>query len=557
MMGQYNETVSGAGFWALALPRCRTMKTRTFRHLSLLVILVLVLLPATGVTAAHSATTDLEPPASAPNLILILADDLDLQLNSLSYMPNLQRLLVQQGMTFTSFYVPVSLCCPSRVSLLSGQYVHNHQIFSNQPPAGGFEKAFATGIERGTVAVALQQAGYRTALLGKYLNGYPHTATPTYLPPGWDEWYSPINHKGYLGYDYKLNDNGALVAYGHDPEDYLTDVLASKAVNFITRATEQTPARPFFVKIAPFTPHTPATPAPRHSAWFPNTRAPRTPSFNEADVSDKPSFIQQQPLLTAEEITRIDEQYRRRLRSLQAIDDMVAQIVQVLTQTGQLDNTYIFFSSDNGYHMGQHRMMPGKYLPYEEDVRVPLVVRGPGVPPASVRLDLASSIDLAPTFAELAGLGEMAAVDGRSLVTLLHTLTPPYAWRTAVFIEQYPFDREAISNQGVQEPPDEFDSRNTQLDHPSATYFGLRTTRYKYIEYATGERELYDLVNDPHELNNLAAFATPAFLRQASAWIMDFSQCSRDSCRQIDAREPPLLELSKRSHLPSAPKRRN
>ena len=229
-------------------------------------------------------------PLTQPNLILIVTDDQDL--DAMAYMPQLRSLLVNQGLTFSNAFVTRSLCCPSRASILRGQYAHNHQIQSNHLPDGGFEKFTELGLDTSTIATWLQAAGYRTVLIGKYLNGI--RGSSTYVPPGWDEWYGAVTE---AYFNYKLNENGAIVAYGRDPEDYLTDVLSGKATDFIRRTTA-----PFFIYLTPHAPHEPAIPAPRHVGAFAGWIAPRPPSFNEADVSDKPTWIRDIPLLTQSEI---------------------------------------------------------------------------------------------------------------------------------------------------------------------------------------------------------------------------------------------------------------
>src|SRR5262249_38245786 len=220
-----------------------------------------------GRSGRAGAATSSAGAAAAPNIILILTDDLDLQLGSGSYMPNVKKLLAQQGVSFRNFYVPLSLCCPSRTTILRGQYPHNSGVLTNNLPNGGFEKAHASGVESATLATLLHNAGYRTVLLGKYLNGYPETASPTYVPPGWDEWYSPAAGNPYTEYNYTMNENGALVVYGEKPADYLTDVIRARAVDFIKRAAA-TPNQPLFVYFATYAPHEPFTPAPRHTSLF-------------------------------------------------------------------------------------------------------------------------------------------------------------------------------------------------------------------------------------------------------------------------------------------------
>lgn len=489
--------------------------------------------------------------AGSPNIILILTDDQDVQLGSGDYMPNVKRLLAQQGTSFSNFYVPLSLCCPSRAAILRGQYPHNTGVLTNGLPNGGFEKAHASGIESATVATLLHDAGYRTVLLGKYLNGYPDTASPTYIPPGWDEWYSPAAGNPYTEYNYTLNENGALAVYRAAAADYLTDVIRARAVDVIKRAAA-TPNQPLFVYFSTYAPHEPFTPAPRHASLFPDAIAPRPPSFNEPDVSGKPDFIRSRPLLTTAQISSIDEDYRNRLRTLQAVDEAVADMLDALASTGRLSNTYVFFTSDNGYHMGEHRLTPGKYTPYETDIHVPLIVRGPGVPAGVVRNQVAGSIDLAETFADLAGVPPLPFSDGRSLKGLLGP-TLPASWREAFLLEEFergvvvitsPSDRlNPASKLGIREPPDPSDILEQPIPVPS--YYGFQTPNYKYVEYLDSaggfsDRELYTAW-DTFELNNLASQIDPAFSGALKAYAAALINCKGDGCRSAEGAAPPAL----------------
>jgi N-acetylglucosamine-6-sulfatase len=500
----------------------------------------------TGVSTSRAAGA-----SGSPNIILILTDDQDVQLGSGQYMPNVKKLLVQKGTSFSNFYVPLSLCCPSRTAILRGQYPHNTGVLTNGLPNGGFEKAHASGIESATVATLLHDAGYRTVLLGKYLNGYPETANPDYIPPGWDEWYSPAAGNPYSEYNYTLNENGAPVVYGNTPADYLTDVIRARAVDFINRAAT-TPNQPLFVYFATYAPHEPFTPAPRHASLFPDVIAPRPPSFNEPDVSEKPDYIKTRPLLTPNQVSGIDEDYRNRLRTLQAVDEAVAAVLDALAATGRLSNTYIFLSSDNGYHMGEHRLMPGKYTPYETDIHVPLIVRGPGVPAGVVRNQVAGSLDLAETFADLAGAPPLPFSDGRSLKGLLGG-TSPDTWRQAILLEEFergvivitsPEDKlNPASKLGIREPADPQEIHEEPIPIPS--YYGFQTPDYKYVEYldSSGDfsaRELY-MAWDTFELKNLASQIDPSFSRALKAYTATLIHCKGDGCRSAEAAAPPAL----------------
>lgn len=457
--------------------------------------------------------------APRPNIIFILTDDMATY--DLAQMPKLNRLVVDQGATFTNFFVTNSLCCPSRSSILRGQYVHNHGIERN---SNGFQKFHSLGHEKSTVATWLHSAGYLTGFMGKYLNGYADGIDQTYVPPGWDEWDSPVDNQGYREFSYVLNENHKLVKHGRAPADYLTDVIARKSVAFIRSAAEK--KQPFFLHLAPFAPHVPATPAPRHADWFADVKAPRTASFNETDVSQKPAFIRAIPALNAKEIAELDELYRKRLRSLQAVDDLVEEIIAALTATGQLGNTYIVFSSDNGFHLGQHRLEAGKQTPYEEDIRVPLVVRGPGVPAKRALPYLAVETDLAPTFADWASAKTPDFVDGRSLAPLLTARAfPPDSWRRAILVEH-------------SAGPEPFMLQVEKLlftRSPGLTsYQALRTSAYLYVEHASGERELYDLRVDVDELHNLAATADQRLIRRLSSWLGRLKRCKAFQCRSVE-----------------------
>ena len=517
-------------------------------------ISVLFFLVASGLAGGKLAERQHAAASTAPNIVLILTDDQDVQLASGDYMPNVRKLLAQRGVSFTNSYVPLSLCCPSRTTLLRGQYPHNTGVLTNNLPNGGFEKALASGIESATIATLLHGAGYRTALLGKYLNGYPETATPNYVPAGWDEWYSPSAGNPYTEYNYTLNENGALTVHGESPSDYRTDVMRDRAVDFIRRAAA-TPSQPIFVYFASYAPHEPFTPAPRHASLFPDAIAPRPPSFNEADVSAKPEFIRIRPPLSPGQIASLDQDYRNRVRSLQAVDEAIAEIVEALAATGRLSNTYLFFTSDNGFHMGEHRLMPGKYTPYETDIHVPLVVRGPGVPAGEVRSQIAANLDLAVTFADIAGVPPLPFSDGRSLKGLL-SAAPSGPWRQAILLEEFergvvvlpdPADRKnAASKTGIREPADPFDILEEPIPVPS--FYGFQTPEYKYVEYLENNggfsaTELY-AASDTYELNNLAPKLDAGLSSALRAYTASLIRCKAEGCRLAESAPPPTLPPS-------------
>ena len=413
-------------------------------------------------------------------------------------MPHVQRLR-SRGTTFTNYVVTDSLCCPSRASIFTGCYPHNTGIFTNVGPDGGFALFHARGEETDTFATRLQDRGYRTALMGKYLNGYTAQGRvdgkPRYVPPGWTEW--DVAGNGYSEFDYNLNENGKLVHYGSRPRAYLTDVMARKGSAFVHRASAA--RKPFFLEISTFAPHGPYTPAPRHAADFPGLQAPRTPAFNEADVSDKPPWLRDHPALTPAQIGEIDAAYRARAQAVEAVDDLIGKLEQRLRRDGVADNTYIFFSSDNGLHLGEHRLMPGKLTAFETDIHVPLVVAGPDVLAGRNVARVTENVDLYPTFVRLGRAGSSPLVDGKGLVPLLRG-NPAPDWRDAALVEHHGPDSAAAAGP---------DAAKLGSGNPS-TYEALRLQHSIYIEYANGGREYYDLESDPYELTNAFTSLSPS-----------------------------------------------
>ncbi|MFI6920319.1 sulfatase [Nonomuraea spiralis] len=474
------------------------------KSLCRLFCLLLLLSPAAEPTMAVSA--------ARPNIVFVMADDLES--GTLPYFPTITSELVAKGMSFDRFFVTNSWCCPSRTSILRSQYVHSHGVLTNTAPEGGFDRFHSLDLERSTVGTWMQQAGYRTALMGKFLNHYPGaTANAAYVPPGWNEWDVPVR-KLYEEYGYRLNENGDLYDYGWGEQDYLSDVLAAKARDFITGTDE-----PFFLYLTPIGPHNPSNPAIRHVTDLPEVLAPRTPSFNQPDVSKEPLWLRSLPLMTPEDVGRVDERHRRRLRSMLGVDDLVRSVVDALRDSGKLDNTYIVFTSDNGFHLGTHRLTQGKTTPFEEAIKVPFVVRGPGIRPGSTIGQLGATVDIAPTIAELGGAVVPDFAEGRSLVSLLHG-KPPAQWRKNVLVE---FNRPLNRSSGAQTPV--------------PAYQALRTERYTYVKYDTGERQLYDLTVDPYQLDNLAATAAPALLLGLDTRLEAMRACSGGGCREADARQ--------------------
>jgi len=442
-----------------------------------------------------------------PNIVFILTDDLDM--SHVQYMPHLRRHLAAKGTTFSNMFVTYAVCAPSRASILTGQYAHNHGVVENRPPRGSFRRFFSEGREQSTIATWIQAAGYRTGLVGKYMNYYPPQRDPGYVPPGWDDWHGYFDFKsmaeGAAYYNYEMNENGKVVRYGDTEKDYVTDVLRDKALEFIERTPKD---KPFFLYLGEFAPHAPVSPADRHDNLFPDLKAPRGASFNEEDVADKPAWVRAQPLMTPEVIAATDEWYRKRVQSIQSVDDTIDALVKALETRGQLENTYIFFSSDNGFDFGGHRLDHGKGDPYEESIRVPLIVRGPAIAKGRVETAIALNIDLAPTFAAIAQARAPESVDGRSLYRLLVGKATMRDWRKDFLVEL-----RSKEDAGITE------------------FAALRTTDKLYVEYVNGDRELYDLIKDPHQLESVAQAAEPELLEKLAARLAVLRACKGDGCR--------------------------
>jgi N-acetylglucosamine-6-sulfatase len=452
--------------------------------------------------------------AVPPNVLVLMTDDQTVE--SMRVMPNVKTLLADRGVTFDNSFVSYSLCCPSRSTFLTGQYAHNHGVWGNTAPNGGYYKLDSTN----TLPVWLQRAGYQTIHLGKYLNQYG-TRNAREIPPGWGQWYGTPDPSTYRYLNYTINENGNLVSFGTAASDYKTDVESRLAVDLIARQAAD--PRPFFMWVAFLAPHSGAprdaddptglatpSPAPRHKNRFANEPLPTPPSLNEADISDKPVAIRNRPLLTPARLNAVRLSYQQRLESLLAVDEAVAQIVNELTRTGKLDNTYIIFTSDNGFFHGEHRVPAGKVLLYEPSIRVPLIIRGPGIPAGQHRSQFVANIDLAPTITQVTGAQPGRVMDGRSLI---------------------PFAKDRLLQSG----------RDILLETP--TYAAVRSPNWLYAEYTTGERELYNLARDRDELNSL--HADPRYDKikaNLAARLARLRLCKGSACRRAP-------ELSLASHL--------
>lgn len=401
---------------------------------------------------------------SLPNVVLILTDDQ--RWDTLWAMPGVSQEIAAQGVTFSNYFDPDPLCCPARASILTGQYAHTTGVYGNNPPHGGF----ASFRDDDTIATRLDAAGYRTALIGKYLNGY---TTGTYTPPGWDRWYAFTN-PGY--YSWTVSDQGTIKS----ETTYSTDTLTDQAISFINSTPR---GRPFFLELSIFAPHgagdrKPPVPREDDDGKFDGIAPYRPPSFNEADVSDKPAFIRSLPPWNSRQIASDDLFRQKQLESLISVDRDIDKLMTGLSDAGRLANTIVVFASDNGYLWGEHRWR-GKNVTYEESIRVPLVVRYDPLTQSvagSTNSALIVNVDLTRTFAELAG-ASTKGMEGLSLVPLLGERPAP--WRDAFVLEH--------------------------LEQSAPTYCGARDGQFVYTQYQDGFEELYDLEADPYELENAAS----------------------------------------------------
>ncbi|HSI79808.1 MAG TPA: sulfatase [Solirubrobacterales bacterium] len=435
---------------------------------------------ASGADASGSA-------ANRPNIVVVMTDDQDAR--SLRAMPKTRRLLGDRGTTFTQAYASFPLCCPSRATFLTGQHSHNHGVYSNTVEGGLLQLD-----DSNTLPVWLRDAGYFTAHVGRYLNGYglPLGRAITLgearreVPPGWNRWIGLSGRRAYRLYNYLLNQNGLLRRVGRKARHYQTDVLGRIASRLIRRQAGG--GRPLFLSLATLAVHAelrpakgewdPPRPAPRHrgaSKRKPNRLRWLPPaSFNEADVSDKPDLVEKLPRFDAEQGARIRAVSRARWESLMAIDDAVAAIVRALAERGELANTIFIFSSDQGVILGEHRIPGGKRWLYEESARVPLIIRGPGIPAGARRGQMVSNVDLAPTILDAAGAEAGLAIDGISLLPLARD--PDAARSRAILLES---------------------------ERDDLTYSGVRARGWAYLEHGPGAEELYDMRADRFQLESL------------------------------------------------------
>jgi N-acetylglucosamine-6-sulfatase len=510
--------------------------------LGLLLMTVLLALAGArwaGVAAPHVGpdSPDTVDTPRKPNVVMIVADDLDKKL--LRWMPQTRRLITEQGATFDRYYVEQSTCCTSRASILSGEYTHNHGVRGNHYPAGGFFR-WHDGRESTALPTWLEANGYRSALLGKYLNEYPYPGgydgtdaqkaeLKRFVPPGWQSWFSPVDGTPYRQRDTVMNANGVVDT---EPRTgFLDQLMGDRLLDLVNGQDDMNlRAGGRFVYYASYSPHSPYAAPERYDSEFQGVRYPRTPSFDEADVSDKYGLSGVRGPLPAEKIAHIDEKFRERVRAVQVLDANVGALVRQLEAQGTLDDTYVVFTSDNGYNMGEHRLDIAKYNQFEETVSVPLMVRGPSIEPGTHISELAGNIDLAPTIADMTDTPVPDRVDGLSLLPLLEggetTLPREHLLLSRGLI---PLEKQALS--AIEEFPE------TVVESPRharlSDFNAVVTERWKLVDYINSDHEeLYDLRNDPYELTNLMVGGWQS-LKLMPPWQRDLVRDLRRTLKQL------------------------
>jgi arylsulfatase A-like enzyme len=470
-----------------------------------------------------------------PNVVVVMTDDqtlLDLRQRHRGkpVMPNVLKLIAAKGAEFRNAYAGYPLSCPSRMTFLTGRYAHNHGVTTNAKP--GFNYCAGFFDRTHTMPLALQAAGYHTGHMGRYLNGYGYTGPKEYIPPGYDEWHAPVGKEAgtaatFSGY--YMNDDGVITG---KHEEYFTDRINSEAVDFINSAPE-----PFFFHLAHRAPHEdssdPVGPAPaeRHKGSLKKVPLLKSPSFDEKDISDKPRFLRPANRLKPRQKKVLRVRNQRRLESLRAVDEGVKRIIDALAQSGNLADTYIIFQSDNGFFRGEHRITKGKTLAYEPSARIPILIRGPGIPAGGRPKALVSNVDVAPTIGAITGVAPTKPFDGTSLLPFARK--PSRKSKRALLIESYAL---TIDESGKL-------AGAAFIPKRLQRYQAIRFGAYKYIRLLKSkEQELYNLKKDPDELENLAKDkryrGVAAFFRGK---LKKLARCKGKSCRKpIGAPPKPL-----------------
>jgi arylsulfatase A-like enzyme len=473
-----------------------------------------------GANKSTIAPINNQQPGGRPNIVFVLTDDQPVGMDAAT--PWIAQNIRDMGTQFDNSFVTTSLCCPARTTLLTGEYAHNHGVISNAGPLGGASYFRANGGDQHTVATELQNAGYQTALIGKYLNQYPNeTGDPdTYMPPGWSEWRAavdvfPFDTAGEQ-FNYHMIENGTRVAYGSTPQDYFSDVVRDHSLRFVKNALEN--GRPFFLYMAFVSPHVPSRAAPRHVNTFRSLLMPMSESFNEADVSDKPRWVQRRALMTPTEISSMQDTYRNMHSSLLAVDEAVQALHQFLSRARAIENTVFVFTSDNGYHFGEHRVFDDKNTAFEEAIRVPLYIAGRNVRRGEKRAEIALNLDITPTILDLAGIPMPASVDGRSLRPLFDQTTPePAAWRKRFLVEHY--------------APDPVQGSRLSPFPYLLEYSAVHAVDSIYVEYAYGDTEHYRLDLDPAQVTNTESALSPLERAALHAQLAALRTCVGATCR--------------------------
>ena len=495
------------------------------RRYRLLAIAGVLAVLSGAITLALWAPGDGPPPAGAqttapkPNIIVLLTDDQESR--SMRVMKTVAKEMKRKGVTMKRFYDNFPLCCPARTTILTGQYAHNHKVLSNMPPDGGYG-VFNELHGDNYLPLWLQSAGYQTSYVGKFLNGYAepdeYGTVPSDVPMGWNDWHVLAPSRAQY-FSYTLNQNGRLRQFTDAEEDYSTDVFTNKAKRFIRENARA--ATPFFLELGYAAPHgggggepgrscnRAAVPAPRDLATLKGKfRNTLPPSFNEADVTDKPGTVADKQPLTPGQISDTLRKRRCAWESLLAVDDSIGALLKEIERDGIKDNTYVFFLSDNGFLRGEHRIRDNKRYLYEESARVPFIARGPGIPHNESSEDVVVNADLTATILELTGATPGLEQDGQSLMPRL--LDPKGESGRAILFEAYAGEQ----------------------------ILGVRTARYLYTEWdgdqnpALPQRELYDTYADPYQLTNLAN--DPSYLPVVLALgqeLDDLIDCEGASCR--------------------------
>jgi len=577
-------------------------RARPLLAAALLALLCALALGANRARALEPAEEPpLDPNPEPPSFVVIQTDDQTLDglyatftpfpgAAEIRSMPNTLDLIAKKGMTFNRYYVSYPLCCPSRVSLLTGRYAHNTGVKGNVQPNGGYFGFSFRAAYSHNLATWLQGAGYRTIHIGKFLNGYgdePYDNGST-VPPGWSSWHTVLKaDTNHYFYGYTLNNGQISEPYGESgswetreygqrdpagcpfaPEEgrpclYETDVFDWMAREELLATP---PEQPFYLQLDYTAPHgdfrKPAgpEPAPRHYNWFKGAKLPhdRSEGFDEGNVSDKPSFIREAEHLTPTDKRTYKVYWEKQLESLRAVDDGVKEVIDTLGQLHRLRNTYVLFTSDNGFFFGEHRLIGGKFLSYEPATHLPFLIRGPGIKPDSSTGELTANIDIAPTILDLAGVEADKSVDGRSMVPFLRD--SELRTRRPILFESFVQTNDVEANGAISSTGEGDGGRpggngsgggraasastsgtpaaRASILAPPLNYEGIRLGPYKYIAWPDGEKELYNINRDPNELNNIVKvpnfYPIRNFLHRQ---LRRFENCKGRECREPT---PPL-----------------